>query len=406
MAESGEHPLKLFTTARMGDPVIIEDIIALDLIRGFYLYGTHFAPGMLPSAPIATGDVIDHDGNYYASVNYSVLMCNAALIHFSRPFEHLLVRWSDIREDVAAQIKELLASESLSELPAGEELVQAGSKWNRTGAGFQYVGTPSVEFVNNLRAFVQAHLQTSDSAVALLVEKAACLVETLTPFTDIPSTQYKLRGLLSHKGVARVQEGQLQLSTPTASGGSSTLFPCVSDTLMDAIPNHSLLTVLACETGKVGMTHIGGGSTPGKFMQIVVPSVSILEAIQESVDGNAGLAELWESRQTDAKDLEEAAGLAMQWQNATMPTVVRAVRELLPPLLTNRALGFVADFTTPEHEAVIRPVMTLSHARNHEEVLANTDVNQEYDGVVADAGDRYGYVQDAWRAACELTDKQ
>ena len=386
-----QSSFNVFNSVDMDAVVVLSDLVAQRYLELNYVYDTHFAPGRLSGIGLSTSDIITHEGKTYLTVNLSVMGSNVAALHLLREHDLLYVEWHNRREEMEDKIMDFLHKvyDLRSDFFGIEELkLFVGFE---SPVGWSDVGTPSIDFIKILEMFSETLIQRRKKGMRPLARLSRSLASELWPYSIFQDFMKKLRTEIGHKEFPRVKNGMLQFNTPAASGGAVMHTHNPSDDLHKAMPSYNDLFLVASQAGNTGVTHIGHGSVKGEHYFMLPPMGHFFSLVQEQVDVDLGLAELWEEVSGSKEKLKP--GLK-RWFEATKGIKEVVVKEIVPKLVEERVLGFHVDMVSKKGVALLRPVVSESHLQRHASSVNGLQVlHKNFVSVLVETGKGYGEIK-------------
>lgn len=365
-----------FTGADMGNLVVMEDSDQCRIYEMLYLQSCHFVPGRLPGIGFAVGDYVEHEGKNYIAYKLNTAMIEMSFMQVFRSYESMLDKWNAIADDVSK--KNISLNTSLRESETENPLLSVTFEGY---AGWEYVGTPSSKYVSTLKELV-----ASETLNEHQLQLANEILSSCEPFANIADDMYKLRGKLECKGVPRMEDGYVGMSSPAASGGVSWYFT-TSEDLERTVPSENNFLMLAGNVGKSSIVHIGGGFHKGNMMTFVTPRGFINEA-QQIVD--TSLADEWKNFYKVAlrNKADKIFEKYMQWNEIVLPHLKPLVKSSIPKMVSDRVLGINTNVVSDEDgKALIEPIVSRSYLEKNLSFIQDNfqEVTElQYDGVLGE----------------------
>jgi hypothetical protein len=357
-----------YSQSTMDAVMVWPDTVARHCLELAFLYGTNFVPGGLPGFGMPTGDLLEHEGKTYLTMQYAGMLVDAAALYLTRPKETLYREWDEKMESYDARIQTFLQNLQSQNATAfatfGTGYLERPTLWRQNSVGSSYEDLPRREFLEHL-AQVQALLQDSEDST--LLQEAQALHAELTPYAELIDFLWSIRKELDRKGHSYIGDGMLGQSSPAASGGCSLYFVGAGEDIKRAVPNHSTLMMAGAEIGTMGanITYISGGSTKGQRQVMMAWKTPFFPRVQELVDGDESLVSLWQELTEAGCPLDRF----QEWTKASMEPKRQGIKEVVPSLVSERVLGLVLDMNGEGRTARLRPIVSESVAAAHESLL-------------------------------------
>ena len=160
------------------------------------------------------------------------------------------------------------------------------------------------------------------------------------------------------------------MNTPAFSGGATLHTVRPHDNLIDVLPSHSTLFLVACQVGNINITHIGAGSITGLHYNLSVPRKTFLSKAQTMINQNSDLAKLYPT--TVSGKLSESALFekSYEWMKATTDLKAGIVKEMSEKLVSELVLGFQVDMNNSDMICNLRPVISETHYKRFEALVS------------------------------------
>ncbi|PCI28189.1 hypothetical protein COB55_04150 [Candidatus Wolfebacteria bacterium] len=365
LASSLSSVLTNYKGAVMDSVLVIPDEIAQRYYEMMYTMNVHFTPDGLPGCGAGTGDFISHGGESYLGIELGVCFANMRLMHHFRKYESLFSEWEDNSKCFGHEVNEFVTElKKISENCFGFKSLQNHEQWNDTSAGWNYVGTPSILFVDSLSEVAERLNRMKKKGLSSLARIACDLEAKLRPFCHLAGAMNELRNQCNHKGVPFIKDGMVRMSAPAASGGASLHNMGASDDLLHSMPNRSSFMIVSGQTSMGKITHLGGGRTKGEHFTMRIPQTPFFSMVQEKVASNKKLSDLWQSSSQgdDDKAVE-------QWTMELLPIENEIIKKVVPDMVSTQVLGLHFDLRSAEGVAKLHPVIAESCLENNTDAV-------------------------------------
>lgn len=383
----------MFNSSQMDGVVVLPDVVAKGFLLANYSFNTHFVPGCLPASGEIIGDFLKHQGKTHLTLHYGTMMANLMLFHLVRGIEPIYKDWYEHADELSQEVEifieqvraeEVKVLESIESADIIKRILDKHGEWRDTYVGWNYLGTPSPQFINILS-------EIGNKCNGLIAKGALDLENKLRPYCDLPETLGGFRNQIRHKGIPIIKAGMISTTQPAASGGASIHTHVTGDDVGNALPSSKDMFIIAAQAGAIGVMHIGGGNVTGEHIILIPPRTPFFDMVQEAVDDSSELKDLWQEIKDKTRDefLEKAVS---SWVNTTREIKEQAIARVVPDIISSRVLGFHVDLKSERRVAQLHPIVSECAIPANKEMLKKYKweiLTRDVDSVLLEAQEGY-----------------